>query len=308
MSDSFRDRLQEEVPEWIDEGIVDASQAQRILERYEAGAPSTAEVDTTSSVLYATAAILLGAAAIALVLVGIDPADPEGYFFGLGVGLALAGLGLHAMAPERDLVVDALLAASMVPLAASTFDGGLVLYPIAAVGLPVAFVAWRTDQPFLPTLSVIGFTAAAAGAAFSEGDFAPQTDAQKTTVWLTGQSLFLAGLTVYDRWRDAALSSPVALAVLGAAGSMIPFLDEVFDLSSVTTELVIGAALLVVLGIAVVLRHRGLSIGVSVGLGVDAIVFAFDVDEIFGTVVLVVLGSLVIWQAETLRGWLAEPG
>lgn len=314
MDESFRDRLAREVPGWVDDGLVSDAQAQRILERYEGEdtGGAIASGDWVSSLLYGTAAVLLGAAAIALVFVGIDPDPKAPPLFAIGGVMALAGLALHLVKPERDLLVDALLAAALAPLAVGTFDpdvstGGAVGFGVVAAATPVAYLLWRRGQPFLPTLSVIGFTAAAGGTTFE----VVANDADAALVWMLIQAAFLAVLVGIDRvLRGEDAPTPIALGTLAMAGSVVPFLFETVDLSSSETgELILGGVLLAVLGAGVGLRHRGLVLGAAVGVGIDAIVFAFDVGGVaLGTGLLVGLAALLIWQAESLRGWIAETG
>lgn len=306
VSSTFRDRLEDEVPTWVEEGLVEEEQARRILDRYADEAEPGSEGADVQAWLYASAAVLIGAAALAFVFVGIDPPEPGYWQLAFGLGLAIAGAGLHTAQPERDLLVDALLAAGMVPLSTAAIDTEIGLVALVALALPIAILTWRWRQPFAPTLATIGFTVAAAGAAFSQGAWWPATDADKAATWFLGQGLFGAALVGYERWRGAAWRGPTSLAVIGLGISFIPFLLETTDLGSVEVELLLGGLLLLVLAIGSLLHHRGLVLGASVGLGIDAIVFAFDVDELFGTLVLLVLAGLAIWRAETLRGWL-EP-
>lgn len=306
MSSSFRDRLREEVPAWVEEGIVDREQAQAILERYETATPADAlaSESATRTLLYATAAVLLGAAAIALVFVGIDPDPVAPYLAGAGAGLLALGLGVHAVEPGRDLLVDALLAAALVPLTVATFEPGLAegstwLYGSATLALAVGYLAWRREQPFLPTLTVLGFTAAAGGTAFD----AIEAESQAAFAWLGVQLVLLAGLTVADEGLEAELTTPVGLATVAFAGSLVPFLVETVSIETAeTVELVLGAVMVVVLGLGLLREHRGLLVGSALALGIDAIAFAFTVGGVWlGTGVLVGLAAVLIWQAERLQ-------
>jgi hypothetical protein len=313
---SFRDRLLDEVPEWVEEGIVDEQQAQRILDRYPAEATSDTPTHASSTArddehgmrtfLYATAGVLIGAAAVAFVLVGLDrsPGAAERELLGSGLGLASLGLALHVFDARRDLFVDALLAASLVPLSTALGEGELAIVPVFAVGLPIAYLAWRWAHPFLPTLSVLGVSVAAALAIFLHADGLEA----ETTAWLLAQAALLVGLVGYDRWRSAGWTAPVALGVYGLSLAFVVYLVEEASLGSTGVELWVGGLLAAVLVAGLALRHDGLAIGASVGLGIDAIVFAFDVDELFGTFVLLLMAGLAIWQAEALKDWLDEAG
>lgn len=306
MSSEFRDRLRDEVPAWVEEGIVDREQAQAILERYETSASADAfsSESATRTLLYATAAVLLGAAAIALVFVGIDPSPVRPYLAGAGAVLVALGLGVHATAPGRDLLADALLAAALVPLGVATFEPGLAsgtvwLYGAATLALAVGYLVWRREQPFLPTLTVLGFTAAAGGTAFN----AIEASDQAASAWLVAQLVLLAGLTIADEGLEAELTTPVGLATVAFAGSLIPFLVETVAIETAeTVELVLGAVMVVVLGLGLLREHRGLLVGAALALGTDAIAFAFTVGGVWlGTGVLVGLAAVLIWQAERLQ-------
>ncbi len=317
MDEPFRDRLAREVPDWVDEGVITSSQAQRLLDRYDRtpSRRSTSSADWTSSLLYGTAAVLLGAAAIAFVFVGLDPGFKPPYLLGTGLSLAAAALAVALWVPERDLLADALLAAGMAPMAISPIEGSLtsgeaLTYGLPAIALPAVYLVWRREQPFLPTLAVVAFTVATGATVmelFSDA-------ATGTNVWMAVQALLLAGLVGTDRWlRDRDAGAPVTLAVLALAASLIPFLFESVNISdSETLELVLGGILLAILTAGVLLRHRGVVLGAAIGVGIDAIVFAFDVGGVpLGTGLLVGLAALLIWQAEALKGWIedtASPG
>lgn len=309
MADDFADRLAREVPSWVDEDIVDREQAQAILERYELGPADTPEASASwaRTLLYATSAVLLGAAGIALVFVGIDPDPVQPSLAAVGAGFLAAGLGLHVLQPERDLLVDALLAAALAPLAVATFDpsvstGNTLAYGLPSLGLSLAYLVTRREQPFLPTLAVLGFTASAGGTAFNALDGA----ADGGLAWAAAQLVLLAALLGIDRGlRESEATTPVALAVLAFAGSLIPFLFETVELDSAeSVELSLGAAMVAVLGLGVAVEHRGLLMGAAVALGVDAIAFAFTVGGVWlGIGVLVTLAVALIWQAEHLQDW-----
>lgn len=305
VSSSFRDRLEDEVAAWVEEGLVGEAQAEQILARYET---TEAEADGawTRTLLYATAAVLFGAAAIALVFVGIDPDPVRPYLAGLGAALVGIGVGVHVLAPERDLLSDALLAAALAPLALAPFEpganpGAAWAYGSATLAVCCVYLVRRHRQPFLPTLTVVGFTAAAGGTTFTAID----AEGQAAFAWLAVQCLLLVGLTAGEELGDAQLTTPVALATVAFAGSLIPFLLETVGLESAeTVELVLGGFMLAVLGAGIGLEHRGLLVGAALALGVDAIAFAFTVGGVWtGIGVLVGLAVVLIWQAEHLQAW-----
>jgi uncharacterized membrane protein YidH (DUF202 family) len=307
MGSGLADRLKDEVPDWVAEGIIDEGQAQRILERYETGSIGE-EASRARTLLYATAAVLLGAAGIALVFVGLDPDPVQPWLAATAVGFVAAGVGLHALRPERDLLVDALLAAALAPLAVATFEPTVanattVAYGVPTLALAVAYLGWRREQPFLPTLAVVGFTAASGGTMFNAVD----AEATAALAWLVTQ-LGLLGLVLgLDRFTlDGEETTPVALATVAVAGSLIPFLVETVGAEQAeTVQLVIGAVMVVALGAGLWLEHRGLLAGAAVALGIDAIAFSFTVGGVWlGTGVLVALAAALIWQAERLQGWM----
>lgn len=313
MSGSFRDQLERHVPTWVEEGLIDEEQGRAILDRHPVGAESAGDEwagDWTSTLLYGTAAVLLGAAAIALVFVGLDPDPKQPYLAVVGGVLAAAGLGVALAMPEQELLADALLAAALAPFAVAAFGpdaeaGASLLYGTIGMAVPAAYVLVRREGAFLPTLSVIGFTAAAAGTAFNVFD----GDSAQTLFWVLAQLVLVLGLLGIDRLlRSEDASTPVALAVLGFGGSLVPWLAEGVDVgSSETIELLLGGAMIAVLGAGIALRHRGLVVGAAVGLCVDAIVFAFDVGGVLlGSGLLVALAVVLISQAERVRTWVLE--
>jgi uncharacterized membrane protein len=301
---SFRDRLQDEVPTWVDEGLVTRDQAEAILERY--GAAPSDDKGGVRALLYGTAAVLVGAAALALVFVGLDPAEPAPVLTGVGLALAVAGGGLHLAGRGLGRIADAVLGASLVPLAAAPLEGELALASAAVLAVPVAYLALRRSNRFVPALAVVAFTVAAGATAYDLEGWVVTTDEAAAAIWVAVQTALLAAVVAADQVRGEVSPAPGALAVGGAAVSTVLYLEDGVGLSSIGIELTLGTALLAVMGAAILLQHRGAAVGAAVGLCVDAIVFAFDVDEIFGTVLLLVLGGTVIWRAETLRGWLAS--
>lgn len=311
MADDFADELAREIPSWVDEGIIDEAQAERILARYEVPSPgSSEETDRTRSALYATAAVLFGAAAIALVFVGIDPDTVQPYLAATGAGFVAAGIGLLRLAPERGLLADALLAAALAPLAVATFDPDVSTattwaYGLPTLGLAAGYLGWRREQPFLPTLSVIAFAAAAGGTLFN----AIADTGTAAFVWALVQLGLVVGLVAGPRLRGVSRlgTTPVALAAAALAVSLIPFLSETMNMGEEILQIVLGAVMALVLAAGIRLEDRGLVVGAAVALCVDAITFAFTVGGVWlGTGLLVALALVLIWQAEHLRGWMED--
>lgn len=313
MGESFRERLSRAVPAWVDEGIIEEEQGQAILERHEAGGPDrSTDRDWASSLLYATAGILLGAAALALVLVGIDPEEPLGWLLAAGGLLAGTGLVLDRVLPGRRLLGEAVLGASLVPLAVASGDGSgdwLLLSAAAGLGVPAAYLVWKREQAFLPTLSVVGFAVAAFISSWSIANEAGWSDGTASVLAATLVLVLLAGVVLVDRVlraEDAVV--PAALATTALAIGLVPFLLEGMELQeSETVELALGGLMLIVFFLGLALKHRGMVIGASTAVALDAIVFAFDVGGVWlGVGTLLGLAAVLVWQAEALRGWFAE--
>lgn len=309
MGDDFADRLAREVPEWVEEGIVSEEQADRLLDRYEADAGSRSLAETLDAggfepALYATAAVLLGAAAIAFVVVGLDPADAGAPLAGAGLVLAGLGAALHVVEPEADRVADVLLAASLAPLAAAAlpFTDPAWAPRLAALAAPVGLLAWRHERAWVGQLAAVAFPVAAGGTAFSQYEY---QDPSTASWFFAGvQSLFLAGLVARDRLvLDRDHAPTVALGVAGFAVAAGFFLEIVVDVgSSEQLEVALGGVMLVLILAGLAIAHRGLVAGAGAVLAGDAIVFAFDFGGTFGgTLLLLGLAVLLVWQAETIR-------
>lgn len=310
MADDFADELAREVPDWVEEGLVSEDQADDILDRYgtEAAPGAGGLVEDLASdgfepALYGTAAVLAGAAAIAFVLVGLDPPDPGVPLAGLGLVMAGLGAAVHVAAPEADRVADVLLAASLVPMAAAAFPVAdeAWLPRIPGILAPVVLLSVRHERSWVRTLSVVAFPFAVAGAAFSQ--FAEPEPA--AWFFLALQSLLLASLVARDRLvegRDH--PATVGLGVAGLAVAVGFFLEIVVDVGgSEQLELALGAAMIALILAGLAIAHRGIVAGAGLVLAGDAVVFAFDVGGTFGgTLLLLGLAVFLVWQAEAIRG------
>lgn len=296
-SPGFARELATESERWVAEGLVTPEQAEALRARHPATPEETRGDSAASQILYGTAGILLGAAAIALVVVGLD--TQTGFPLAL-LGLALLGGGvaLRFALPERGLLGDALLVAGLVPLVTSAFpdENEMLgwLSPLAAIAL----LAWRRDGGFVAPLSVIAFTVGIAAAAFQTFDDAG------ALLWLGAQILLALGIGLAGR---AGLVTANTLASALATIAIVPaILGYAFTAdragSSEALELTIGAAMLGAMAIGLALKDRGMLLGAATALGVDAIVFAFDFGGVFtGTIVLVALAALLVFQAEALK-------
>lgn len=306
----FAETLHQEVETWVDDDIVTREQADALRARYApllTQEPRGDEDGWATGVLHGAAAVLLGAAAIAFVLVGLDP--PRATWHLAVAGLALSGTGLVLLLthPQRERLADAVLASGMAPLAAATFPDPLpIVVALAALGLPAALLTVRRTHAFVPALSVVAYSVAAGGASFNLLD----GNASFTT-WLALQSLLAAGTVALDRLLDERDHvAPAAIATAALAISFIPYANEALNLaSSEQVEVALGALMLGVGAIAYGIRHRGLLLGAAIALSVDAIVFAFDFGRVWGgTLTLLALAALLLWQGERVREVLREPG
>jgi hypothetical protein len=307
MGDDFADRLAREVPDWVEDGLVSDEQAHRILARYEGGDADRGLVQTLATggfeaTLYGIAAVLAGAAAIAFVLVGLDPPNAAPALAGIAVGAAGAGAALALLLDEAGPVADVMMAGAMAPAAAASFDPEPAGFIVSVPGLvlPLALLAWRWERSWVRHIAVVAFPVALGGSAHSH----LATDEAAATVFLVVQALLLAGLVGRDRLLEGVdHPTTAALGVGGVAVATVTFLFEVADLGgSEEIELVLGAAMLLLIFAGILMAYRGLVVGAGVVLAGDAVVFAFDVGGTFGgTLLLLALAVLLVWQAETLR-------
>lgn len=309
----FARELALEAEGWVDDGVVTREQADRLRLRYAALLSQPGRYRATATVgarapagvlsefLYGLAGILLGAAAIVVLVVGLDVGEATTPFLVTGLLLMAGGAGLR-FATTKAPLADAVLAAGLVPLTVAAFpDGGEYVLPFT-LGAPLALLFWRRDATFLPSLAVVAFSVAAAASFFKLFEGTAEVP------WLLAQLALLGGIVASDRLlrhRDSALAAGLAVAAFALA--FVMFLDET-DLatSSEASELVLGVVMLVVLGVGVAIRHRGLVVGAAAVVGIDAIVFAFDVGGVLlGVGILVALAGVLVWQAETLKRYFA---
>ena len=305
----FARELVLEAEGWVEEGVVSRAQADALRARYapllsQPGryTPPDRHAERASGgllaeFLYALAGVLVGAAAIVVIAVGLQMEDTLGLFSAAGGILIAAGVLVHLRA-DRPLVGDALLAAGLVPLTVASFPGGSDLYGALAMIAALALLLWRRDVTFLPSLAVVAFSIGAAATFFE------LFEQGENTAWFLAQAALLAGVVASDRMlRGADSGLAGALAVGGVAFSFVLFLDETAStLTSEGAELALGALMLAVLGVGVWLRHRGVAVGAAIVVGGDAVVFAFDVGGVLlGTGILLALAGVLVWQAEFLK-------
>lgn len=308
MPGDFEAQLRAASDAWVQEGLVTPEQAERIRARHplaEGGATGEGGVAT---LLYGAAGVLLGAAGIALIAVSLDIESAQvplalvaAAFF--GAALAVRFL-LH-----KEMLADALLVAVLPPAVACGF-GDAEAFTIVGVVASVGLFLWRRASGFVPTLAVIAFSVAAPVASGRLTEATLGAGAQADTfmwLWVMAQLAFLIGVVLVDRLvtrKDEV--APTALAVIGLAASVIGFLASAMDLESEAVEVGLGVVMLGAAILGAMLRHRGLVLGGAVALSIDAIVFGFDVGGPYvGTLTLVVVAGVLIWQAEVVKRFLA---
>lgn len=314
-----------EIRRWRAEGVLDEDTGRFLESRYDG--PGAATVGTppllpppyaaghrarrgggfAADSLQFVGGLLLGAAVIALV-VFLDVPETARAWWLLALGaLALAGgLALHHRAPARSGLAEAMLAAGLIPIAAAgLFAGDAATRGVAggllAAGLGAATHVLRKGDG--PAILIAGF-------AYVLGTFtASQIQIIFGEPHLTGAILWLLAILAYVGlvlvWRDRGWSTiGLALLMAPAALSFLFVLGAMGVEESLTYELALAGWMGLFLGLGILLRNRGLVAGSAAALTIDAVVFATDVGGP-GTavVVLLVLGGLLVWQAEFLRAW-----
>lgn len=309
-SPEFARELVLEAEAWVEEGVVSRAQADALRSRYATvlsqpgryvptpRAGDRASGGLLAEFLYALAGVLVGAAALVVLVVGLATEEPAAFAI-VGAALIAAGLIVH-LRWERRLVGDALLAAGLVPLTMASFPGGDDLYGALAMVAAVALLLWRRDVTFLPSLAVVAFTIGAAATFFE------LFERGEDLAWFLAQTALLVGVVAGDRMLRGADSALAAALAVGAVA--IPFtllLDEQASMTSELAEISLGGLMLGALAVGVWLRHRGVAVGSAIVLGGDAVVFAFDVGGVLlGTGILLALAGVLVWQAEFLKRYL----
>ncbi|MBW3582145.1 MAG: DUF2157 domain-containing protein [Euryarchaeota archaeon] len=297
----FRDRLKMESGRWVSEGIVTPDQARRIVGLYPEEAEGPREEGWAANVLHAAAGVLIGAAVLALVFVGLEPKDPTPLLFAFGILLALGGAALVALVPRRAMVGDAILVASLVPLSFIGTDPTTLILGWIAAAVALAYIVWRHRRVFVQTTAVIAFSI-----------LVPTTLDQYLfgdvdRMWVVAQAGLLVLLVAVDRFlRQEDGIVPTAAAIVALAVSSALFFEEVVEQTE-TIEILLGVAMIALIAIGIPLRHRGLVTGAVIVLSVDAIVFAFDAGNVItGIVVLLGVAAVLLWQGERVRGYFRE--
>ncbi|HWG91521.1 MAG TPA: hypothetical protein VNZ52_11800 [Candidatus Thermoplasmatota archaeon] len=314
----FVEELAEESTAWVQEGLITPDARDGILGRYADPSlltPSRERARDHSAltvILYTLAGLLVGAATLALFFTLIENFNTQETNLPLlvmGILLLGAGAALKFSRPGF-LFAESLLIAAIIPLATASVDennrafarpllllaaGALALYP--HFRLPVS------------ALAIVGYGLAGFMIidVFFEG-----TEATGFFAALVLMAVLLASIVTVDRHvlgRDRTDATAVATIGLGIATAA--WLGETMDMnwSSELIEVALGLVMLVVMGIGLLVSHRGIALGAAAVIAVDAIVFAFDVGGVFlGTVSLLAVAGLLIWQAEFLKRYLREAG
>lgn len=288
-----------EARRWRADGILSAEQLATIESRYTATA-AREEVGGTSGILQALGGLVLGAAAIALIVFLDLPEDVARTWGLLAAVAALAAAGA-ALAATRQPFADAALVASLVPLVfAAMGSNDNVLCLVAAFVLPPAIGVWRRDVTFVPPLAAVAFAAASgiALASWFQDSF--------TLTYATLMALAAAAAGWYASRGRVAWEVASGLLVVALAVSVIMFyFDYDLDLGNGGAELVVGAVLLVAVGLGVAFLRRGVLVGATGGLAIDAVVFAFDVGGLlFGVLTLLAVSGALLAAASAVRRYL----
>jgi hypothetical protein len=306
--DFIRD-LDVEALGWVEDGLLTAEQAGAIRARYAdvAGLPAgEGPVSKTSAALYGTAGVLIGAASVALFYVENEWPRSAGPLLGATALLAIAAGGLRFARPRAWLLADAGFIGALVPFSVAPFvDERNPLLSIATLIVPLALALWRRASPFVFPLAIV---ASSVGAAATGLVCFPREDG---VVWVVLQLGLVAGVVALDRLSKTRESTAAGVvAVFAAAISLLIYFKDTEWLGGGfrSAEVAVGLVMLAMALAGGSLRHRGTVIGACVALGLDAIVFAFDVGGLLtGTIALAATAGLLIWQAELVRRYTSAP-
>lgn len=308
-------RLLEHARRWAAKGWIPGPSLARIEAelRPEMAKAPTARRAALPTILHGLGGILLGAAAIALVVLLFDnvpgdhSAQQAAILFGIGLVALAGGVALWLLTRNQDLA-DALLVASLVCLTfAPVPDDGLLKWACLgsmAVAAALSFLRRTAMGAFFATAA---FHASAFVMAFKlfqgPGFFSGPTDAGYTVWLLLAVTHTVALLSVRVGLRRAWLSPALSLAAPALAGPSGAFADQVLDLRfDGAVELVVALPAVALLAAALRFREPGLLLGASAVLSLDAIAFAFDVGGLaVGIVVLLAVAAAVLGLATVLR-------
>lgn len=307
---------------WTQEGLMPPASLRAIEARHGAEAAAAADPQAESfgsGVLYALGGILLGCAAFALyVLVaegGIagveDAAVASLLFLGWGLACSAAGVAIDQLA-RRPRLGDAFYVAALVAVTASGFPKAED-WPLGFVAMAfAAAVLWYRRARFLvPFLALVALNVAIASVLF--GRVARSADEEAAfTLWFfyaVAQLPLLLAASQRTRWPWPGVS--LAAATLLVAGTFLGYYFDVLSEALPTFDGAAEAYVALLMGTALAvglwLREKGMVLAAALAIAIDAIVFAFDVGELAGGLVaLLVVAGLLIWQAGALRRYLRE--
>jgi hypothetical protein len=261
------------------------------------------------AILYALAGVLVGAACVAVPIL-LEVADDWIGLWLLALGAPLLALGLLLWvrgAPPG--IVDALLVGSLVPLTFMGAPSDTAGRWLAPVGLAAAVaLTWLPRaSPTLPILASAATFAAAGILSFQwfeePGFLWPGLDTLGTWTWMLLTLAQLAATVLVGRAKGLPWRLPVsALLCVGAVAPFVLLLEDVVTSEPAHFyELMVGLFELSLLTIGLGLRERGLVLGGALVVAADAIVFAFQVDVLFGILVLVAVAVALVLLATLLK-------
>jgi len=318
MAQTKREIILDEIDRWRGEGLLDEDEYLFMRGRYDQGAPTLAldaptaldvqarrgrvpSAPTTAAyVTHLVGGILLGAALVALVqfFAPVGIAQP---LLALGIAVSCIVAAFVAEAHRGILAAEAgfaagLMAAGSVPFYAMTLPVLGIVTGILAVGV----LLLRRGKTPIALLATVAFFVGAQGAARVD-PFAIRAGA--------GEALFIAALIAFggilvaqrrERWGGIALGAHGLLLTLAT----FPLLDSAGVTDPGLAALAIGAVLGLLFLIGLRLDTRPLVATTSATLTLAAIAFAFlALGPALAAIVLLLLGSVLVWQAETVRGY-----
>lgn len=255
--------------------------------------------------------LLLGAALVALTFfLNLEGTAAAWTLLGLGAAAVGGGMAMHYLAPGRNGLEEAMFGAGLVAVAVAPFQNGETIM-IGLLGMALAIASLVVRRGDGPTVVVAGAAYVSASFAALGPDFFGSDVTQSYMLWWLAVVAYGLLMLVWRTrsWTSAALG----LYVLPLVLSFGPVLDQwgrqLGIESSTFVQLVIGAYLGIWFAVGIALGIRGLVAGAAAGLTIDAVVFAADLGGP-GTavVVLVLLGGLLVWQAEFLRAYFGRRG
>jgi hypothetical protein len=274
-----------------------------------AAAPEAERPALGLAVLYALAGILLGAACVAVpVLLRVRGSAAGPWMLALGLPLLAVGLGMRARKAPAGLV-DAALIGSLVPLTAMGGPDVALGRWLAPIGLAAALAAtWLRRGS--ATVPVVGSVAVFVTCGILSHQWFPDGRDAFGGFGRGGEWLWLL-LTLAQMGATLAVGRRLGLAWRGpvsallCAGAVVPFvlvLDGGLPSHPARFyELWVGAFELALLAAGLALRERGLVLGAALVVAGDAIAFAFDLNVLFGIVVLLAVAAALLALAALLK-------